>query len=152
MFAHRFVFVLSFLMMVGSLYVSTFGDPIANLYLWDLRNVHKGITPCMMCRYIRMSSYPLVLISWLNLRYHDIKHTYLLKAFAWLTLGFCLYKYYLELSWMNSVVCTWEVSCSEPGIIYAGFITLSLLGIVTALAILCVLYFQDFKQNKKISK
>lgn len=137
---YRIIFILSLLMMMWSLYIGSFWDPISNIISWELFITNNAIIPCTICWYIRMSSYPLVLISGLWLLYRNTTNRYLLKAFAWITLCLCIYKYLLEMSTINSVLCSVEIPCSDPWLIYGWFITLALMGIVSCIFMLIALY------------
>lgn len=149
----RIIFILAALSTLGSLYVGSFGDPIANRQSSSRRNPLNAIVPCNVCRYIRVFTYPAVLISAIGLIRKDAGSIYSLIWLAVLSLLFCAYKYALEM-WLlfnggDSFLCTnSSVDCAEAKPIYFGFITLALMGlVVNVLMIGCGYLF--LRDNKK---
>lgn len=147
------IFWLSLVSTLWSLYVEHFGDPVVNLMSWDLWNQSLGIAACNLCRYIRVFTYPLVVVSlaWILRKMPHVVH-----SIFWLSLicfGFCLYKYWLEMHrWVsggNPFLCvTGSVDCAEAKPLYFGFISLSMLGIVSNAIILWLSHRVDKEFHK----
>ena len=79
-----------------------FGDPVANLVSGDFWNQSLGIVACNLCRYIRIFTYPTVIISLVALYYNDVAAIRSIKTLAVICLLFCIYKYGLEMKlWSN---------------------------------------------------
>ena len=92
----RFIFVISLLSILGSLYYGYFGDPVLNSAANEWWNTANALAICEMCRYIRVCTYPLVLISGAALVYHDYKHIQYIWPLALLGFFAASYKYWLE--------------------------------------------------------
>lgn len=137
----RIIFWLSFLCTIGSLYIEHFGDPLVNIMSGDLWNQSLGIAACNICRYIRVFTYPTVILSLIGIAYNDKYVARSIAALAFVCLIFCMYKFGLEMRrWSNGTnpfLCvSWAVDCAEAKPEYAGFITLSLMwAVVNAIII-----------------
>jgi len=104
----RIVFVQSLLAMLGSLYFSNFGDPIANIANGTIFG-GVGFDPCHLCRRARILMYPLVLISLIGLIRKDTKIAYTILPLSFV--GIILTSYHYSIQWINSLNI---VSCA-PG-------------------------------------
>jgi disulfide bond formation protein DsbB len=56
------MFIIALAMMLGSLYIENFGDPVTNLMHGIIFPTGKGYAPCTLCRYERICMYPMVVI------------------------------------------------------------------------------------------
>lgn len=131
----RIIFWLSLICTLWSLYVEHFGDPLANIISGDLWNQSLGIVACNLCRYIRVFTYPIVLLSAVGLLFNDKSAGRYIFSLAFVCLFFCIYKFGLEMKWWsdwsNPFLCvTWTADCAEAKPVYGWFITLSLMGII----------------------
>lgn len=141
----RIIFWLSFVATLGSLYIEHFGEPLANIMSWNLWDQSLGIVACNLCWYIRIFTYPVAIISLLAILYNDKNVGRYTMALAFICLWFCLYKYGLEMkrrsNGANPFLCvTGSVDCADAKPLYFGFITLSAMGIVINLIIICLSY------------
>lgn len=150
----RIIFWLSLISTLWSLYIEHFGDPVLNVMSGDFRNQSLGIAACNICRYIRVFTYPTVVVSLIGLIYHDRNVARSILALSGICLLFCVYKFGLEMRWWsngtNPFLCvTGTVDCAEAKPVYAGFITLSLMGaVVNAI----IIYFSYLILNTKNDK
>lgn len=129
----RTIFFVSILWMLGSMYVSYFGDPRQNIRAWDMRNTALGISPCTLCRYTRICLFPIVPISFIAWRHHDTKIRKTILPLAIIGLIISTYIWGIEmhrraksnaLCGINSVVPCWD-----PKLLYWGWFTLATAGI-----------------------
>lgn len=54
------IFFQALIAMLGSLYYSNFGDPVANIQAGNFFPTEGGYEPCSMCRWARILMYPIV--------------------------------------------------------------------------------------------
>ncbi len=135
------IFLQALVATLGSLYFSTYGDPVANLMSGRLFPTSGGFEPCELCWFGRILMYPLVLISGVALLKEDRKFTdYVLPlSIPGLALGF--YHYGLQkFAFPNPFRCTAANPCSALQVDYLGFITIPFLEfvaftVITGLAI-----------------
>lgn len=129
------ILCISLLASLGSLYVSSYGDPIANLLTGDLRNPLLGMPPCTLCRYVRVMLFPIVIMSIVALLRRDRQIRVTMLPFSVLGFIVALYSYGLEMHRRTQVgqLCGINagVNCGEAPLMYGGRITLSLAGMVT---------------------
>lgn len=133
------ILVISIIGMILSLYMWYYGDPIANILTGSLRDTSNALIPCTLCRYARIALYPIVMISWAWLLYHD-HHS--VKYIVWLSLvGVIITSYQRALqSWVisESAVCiVGSKSCAIIDWQYYGF-TIPMLAWVAFMIILWV--------------
>lgn len=144
-----YIFIFSLIATLWSLYVWYFWDPIANLKTFDLRNKANAILPCNLCRYIRICTYPILIICMSMILTDNISKSsvYSILTLSILWLFFSVYKYYIEhFSHTNSYLCTGSAAdCSSTGLEYFGFISLSLLSMV-------IFWFFIYASTKIIKK
>lgn len=146
------IFWISLISTLGSLYIEHFGDPVMNLTSGDFWNQSMGIAACNLCWYIRVFTYPLVVISlvWIIRKHPHVVHS--IFRLSLICFGFCVYKYGLEMHWRvnggNPFLCvTWSVDCAEAKPLYFGFITLALMGVFTNSIIMVLCYLVDKKYH-----
>ncbi len=146
-----FVFFVSLLWVLGSLYLSTYGDPVVNLMSWDFFNTLNGIAACDMCRYIRVVMFPLPVISWIALWKNDNKvfHTILILA----AIGFwlALYKYWIQYRWWWSVLCDRRATtpCSSMDVEYFGFMSMAFFWMVAFLSMMITSIYAIYSQDSQ---
>lgn len=125
------VFIQAFLATSGSLYYSTFGDPIANLMVGNLFPVNEGFTPCLLCWFSRILMYPLVFISYVALIRKDRYFSDYVLPFS--ILGMLLSTYHYILQKFPGVLTAFECSATHPcnamEVDYFGFITIPFLAL-----------------------
>lgn len=127
--------------MLGSLYFSSFGDPVFNLRYGNLFPDGSGFPPCDLCWYARILLYPMVLITAIGIIKKDKKFTdYIIVPSI---MGILLTGYHYTLQKFPIVTifkCTEINPCSALDVNYFGFITIPLLAFIAFvfLTLLCV--------------
>ena len=147
------IFVLSVVATCMSLYYSFYGDIYVNIIDWVLFDTTRAIKPCDMCWYMRIAQYPLVLLSWLTLRYKDYvatrKHIIWLSV-LWLVISW--YKVLLEYGviklWDSGLCSFWSVvSCDQATSLFWTPISLATAWfVVFVIIIICSLLVSTEKQ------
>jgi len=137
------VLVLSSIAMLGSLYYGYFGDPFSNILTGEWFVLDNWFPPCALCWYIRIVTFPLVLISAVALNKRIDGIMAIVRPFAWIWLIFAGYNYYLEKFASSSTFCNTLAngtgpSCTISYVNYFGFVTIPFLGIILFLLILLV--------------
>lgn len=132
---HGIVFLQAFVGMIGSLYFSTYGDPVRNIAEMNLFDTSRGLPPCELCWYARVLMYPMVFIAALAWIKKDRKFMdyILVLSVPGILLG--IYHYMLQKIPSTPVLCGGPVSCATIDVQYFGFITIPLLGLVGFLII-----------------
>ena len=124
-FRTEIIFALSFVSVIGSLFYSEI--------------LH--MPPCSLCWYGRITMYPIALISAVAL-YHNKKDArdYI---FPLSILGFIISAYHLavQAKWIGSYLCSTEAatSCSDVQLMYYGFLTIPMMGIIVYTTIIALL-------------
>lgn len=122
------IFLQSLVAMLGSLYYSTFGDPVQNIMAGRFFPSHGGFTPCELCWYARILMYPIVPISIIALLTEDRKFTKYVLPLAIPGILLELYHYGLQKwNFPNAFQCTAANPCSALQVDYFGFITIPFL-------------------------
>ncbi len=125
------IVVLAAVASLGSLYYSTFGEPVVNMVDGNFFPVGMGIAPCDLCWYTRILMYPIVLIGLLSLIKKDkqgIDYSLIL-----IVPGFFLSLYHVmavQLSLGQHVACTDFNPCATGGVHYFGFLSMPMLSLV----------------------
>ncbi len=138
--------------MLGSLYYSTFGDPIHNILVRNLFPVGNGLLPCELCWFARILLYPITLISLVGMLKEDRKFTdYVLPLSV---IGICLETYHYALQRFNIASpfgCTLVNPCNALQVQYFGFITIPFLALLAFISItlLCIWNWRINKQREK---
>lgn len=146
------IFLQALVATLGSLYYSTYGDPVVNLTSGRLFPSSGGFEPCELCWFGRILMYPLVVLSGVALLKEDRKFTdYVLPmSIPGLLLGF--YHYGLQkLSFPNPFRCTAANPCSALQVNYLGFITIPLLEFV-AFCVITGLAVWQVKTRRKLAQ
>lgn len=145
---YKYIFVISLLATLGSLYIENFGDPVANLMDGIVFDTTRGILACTMCRYIRMCMYPLVLISGTALIKKQRNAYLFMQPLMRIWTGFSIWKRVIQhFSLPSPVFCTPQIPCSLPDINYFGFISLSFLWIIAFVS----MYFITLRIKRLLS-
>lgn len=131
------IFIQASLAMLGSLYYSNFGDPVANFQAGELFVVANGFDPCRLCWWARILMYPIVLISGLALYFKDTKALRYIIALSIPGVGLEIYHYMLQkFDLVTSQACTMANPCEALKVDYFGFITIPFLCLTAFVVIL----------------
>ena len=124
------IFLISLVSTLGSLYFQYFWDPVVNLQAWNLFHWNWGFVPCLLCRWARIFMYPLVWISFFAIaKKRDYSELIILPSFLGILLEF--YQNYLaEKVEGYSVFCDPTTSCTTKWVDYFGFMTIPFLCLV----------------------
>lgn len=135
--ALKIIFAQSLLAMLGSLYYSNFGDPIAHLASGEILNPGNGFAPCHLCWWARILMYPIVAISGIGLFLNDknaLRYS-LFLAVPGSTLE--VYHYLLQKFDISTPqFCTLDNPCVAMSVDYFGFITIPFLCLIAFIVIL----------------
>lgn len=146
------IFVQSLAAMLGSLYYSTFGDPISNLAKNELFNTANGLVPCELCWYARILMYPLVVISYVGIARGDKRFTDYVLPFSILGIFLESYHYALQkLPIATFFTCTSGNPCNALQVNYAGFITIPFLCLL-AFSFITILAIMNTVINRQAEK
>jgi disulfide bond formation protein DsbB len=146
------VFLQALLAMMGSLYYSTFGDPVKNLISGRFFPSNGGFEPCELCWFGRILMYPLVFISGVALLKEDKKFTDYVLPLSVPGVALAFYHYGLQkLSFPNPFRCTAANPCSALQVNYLGFITIPFLELV-AFVVITALCVWQIKTRRELAK
>ncbi len=130
------IFVQSFVAMLGSLYYSTFGDPVVNWAAGSLWPADTGFTPCELCWFARILMYPLVAISYVAIAKQDRRFTDYVLPLSLTGIVLETYHYALQkLPIYNIFGCSLKNPCNAMEVNYFGFITIPLLCLIAFVVI-----------------
>ncbi len=143
------IFGMALVSMLGSLYFSNYGDPVANIAQSTLFPFAGGLPPCLLCWWARIFMYPIVFMSGVALATNDravAKYILPLSILGTVLTGYhyALQKFYV----MDLFKCSSFVPCSETQVNYLGFITIPLLGFVAFLLITIMALLLRFSSKK----
>lgn len=130
------IFIISWLAVLGSLYIGHFGDPVANLKTLDLFNSGNAIPPCDLCWYQRILIYPIAVVSSIGFYLKHRKSIYYIFVFALLNTAVALYHIYIQETGFSIIPCGLGRPCNVKEFEYLGFITMPVLSVLTSLTIL----------------
>lgn len=146
------IFLQSLVAMVGSLYYSTFGDPVANLAAGNLFRTGYAFTPCNLCWFARILMYPIVFISYVGIAKKDKCFTDYVLALAIPGILLEIYHYAIQkLPIQTHFGCSLENPCNALQVNYFGFITIPFLCLV-AFLIITILAVLNTLANKEHNK
>lgn len=147
------IFVQALLATLGSLYYSTFGDPVMN-FMNGTPFVSYGFTPCELCWFSRILMYPLVFISLVGLLKKDKKFTDYILPFPLLGIPLSIFHYLLQhVKLPINTPCTLNSPCSALQVEYLGFITIPFLALTAYIVILiCVILHMRYNKRLELSK
>lgn len=130
------IFIVSLTATLGSLYYGYFGDPLAQIATGDYFNPDNALTICELCRYARILTYPITILSGVALARRDANIAVYTAIFSFLCLILESYHYGLQkFNIPTSQLCTWSKPCNALDINYLWFITIPFLCGVAALII-----------------
>ncbi len=131
------IFIQAFIAMLGSLYFSNFGDPVANAQSGSIFPADSGFQPCSLCRWSRILMYPLAWFSLWGLMRKDRK---IVSIFQWVSLAGILlsaYHYILQKTTIikTSAFCTMQNPCDALQVDYFGVVTIPFMALVAYIII-----------------
>lgn len=142
------IFIQALIATLGSLYYSTFGDPVANLLNGSFINVGGGFMPCLLCWFARILMYPIVLISGVGIFKGDRDFTTYVLPLSIPGIFLEIYHYALQKLPIETLIpCTSGNPCSAMQVNYLGFITIPFLCLV-AFVIITILAIINIRINR----
>ncbi len=145
------IFLQALVATMGSLYFSTFGDPLRNLQDGRLFPSSGGFEPCELCWFGRILMYPLVLISGVALLKEDKGFTDYVLPLSIPGVALAFYHYGLQkLNFPNPFRCTAANPCSALQVNYFGFMTIPFLEFV-AFCVITALAVWQVKTRRKLA-
>jgi disulfide bond formation protein DsbB len=152
-FINYLIFLQALVATFGSLYYSTYGDPVVNLMAGRLFPSEGGFVPCELCWFSRILMYPMMITSAVALIKEDRKFTdYILPvSIPGILLSF--YHYGLQkFDFPNPFRCTAANPCSALQVNYLGFITIPFLALIAYVVItaLAIWYIKTRREIEKI--
>lgn len=142
------IFFQSLVATLGSLYYSTFGDPIKNFQNGNIFNGEAPFEPCNLCWYARILMYPITIITAIAMYRKDRNFTYYTAIFSYLGILLEIYHYSLQkLNFSNIFQCTFDNPCNAMEVNYLGFITIPFLCLIafTIVFISSILHIKKYK-------
>lgn len=128
------IFLISLLGLLGSLYYSNFGDFVIDLMNWQLF-VGEGLEPCHLCWWARIFTYPIVLISAVALLTRDYTVWKYILPMSILGIFLEAYHYILQIFSLHNWFCDPANPCSALDVIYFGFVTIPFLALIAFILI-----------------
>lgn len=130
------IFLQAFVATLGSLYYSTYGDPVANLMAGTLFVAGAGFVPCLLCWFARILMYPIAFISTVGILKNDRHFTDYVLVLSLPGIFLELYHYALQMfQFETSFGCTMDNPCNALQVAYFGFITIPFLCLVAFVVI-----------------
>lgn len=130
-----------FVGVVGSLYLSAYGDPIANIISGNIFPIDSGLLPCTLCWFGRILFYPLLPIVLVGYLKSDKNlPDYILPLSISGTVLTAYHYGTQKLGFAALETCSASVPCDEIQLEYLGFITIPLLACV-GFAVITMLAF-----------
>lgn len=124
------IFLQALVAMIGSLYFSTFGDPVKNLIAGQLFQ-GEGLHPCDLCWLARILMYPLVIITYVGIAKNDKRFTDYVLPLSFLGLLLESYHYALQKLPIPTLFgCSLANPCNALQVNYLGFITIPFLCLI----------------------
>lgn len=146
------IFVVALTATLGSLYFSTFGDPVKNMMNGALFALGGGLTPCELCWFARILMYPMVLISYVGIAKKDRHFTDYMLPMVILGIPLEIYHYAIQKLPISSVFgCSMENPCNALQVNYGEFITIPFLAL-TAFVVLAMLIACNMYINRQLDK
>jgi len=129
------IFLQYWLATLGSLYYSTFGDPVTS-WVQSRTLIGDPLTPCTLCWFARILMYPGVFISLVGIIKNDKKFTDYTLALAMPGIALEIYHYAIQkLALETSFTCSLANPCSALQVNYFGFITIPFLCLVAFMVV-----------------
>lgn len=131
----KHIFRISLLGTIGSLYISSYGDPWLNLTQNNLRNSANAALPCTLCWYVRICLFPIVLMSGVGILKKEKQITTPIIILSALGILLSIYIRWTEMHrWTkNAELCGINsiIPCGNPPILRWWRFTLATAGIIT---------------------
>lgn len=146
------IFYQAFLGTLGSLYYSTFGDPVANLSSGNLFPPNSGFVPCELCWFARILMYPMVFISIVGILKNDKKFVDYILPLSIMGIFLEIYHYSIQKFDIKTIYqCTSANPCNAMEVNYLGFITIPFLGLIafTLITVLSLWYRKQVVTNNE---
>jgi disulfide bond formation protein DsbB len=144
-----FIFLQSFVATLGSLYYSTFGDPVKNILEGNPFPYASGLMPCELCWFARILMYPIVILSAVGMIKEDKKFTDYILPLSVIGIFLDIFHYGLQkFNWQNPFGCTLANPCNALQVEYLGFITIPFLAL-TAFIVITILSVWHRSLNAK---
>lgn len=144
------IFLQSLVATLGSLYFSTFGDPVANWQSSNLFPFGDGFVPCELCWFARILMYPMVFISYIGIAKKDRRFTDYLLPMAIIGIFLDSYHYAIQkLPIPTFFTCSAQNPCSALQVDYFGFVTIPFLALV-AFSVITVLAVINTILNRRV--
>jgi disulfide bond formation protein DsbB len=145
------IFIQALVATAGSLYYSTFGDPVKNFIAGNLFPYGEGLEPCVLCWFARILMYPIMILSYVGIAKQDKKFTDYVLALSVPGILLELYHYAIQkLPIPTFFTCSSTNPCNALQVNYFGFITIPFLALVafTTITIAAVINTTFNKSNK----
>lgn len=143
------IFLQALVATLGSLYYSTFGDPVANIIAGNLLPIGMGLTPCSLCWFARILMYPIVPLSTVGILKNDKRFTDYVLPLSIMGIFLDTYHYSLQKTKFDlHIGCSVENPCNALQVQYFGFITIPLLALI-AFIVITVLAVLNFWLNQE---
>lgn len=124
------IFVQYWLATAGSLFYSTYGDPVNNI-IEEGTLIGVGLVPCTLCWFARILMYPGLFISFVGFIKNDKLFTDYTFALSLPGIALEIYHYSIQkLSIANNFSCSAANPCDALNVDYFGFITIPFLCLV----------------------
>lgn len=146
-----FIFAQAVIALLGSLYLSNFGDPVRNIMDGVLFDAARAYDPCHLCWWARILMYPIVLISLVGIIKKDKRFTDYILPLAIPGVVLTIYHYSLQMFPADSgfgAVCDLTNPCSAIHLIYLDFITIPFMALV-AFCVITVLSIINWNMNRQ---
>lgn len=145
------IFLQALVAMFGSLYYSTFGDPVKNLMAGNLLR-GEAFHPCDLCWWARILMYPMVFISYVGIAKGDKRFTTYLLPLSFLGILLDSYHYGIQkLPIPTLFSCSQANPCNALQVDYWGFITIPFLALV-AFTVIFVFSVVNTLINREVDK
>lgn len=149
---YTLIFLQALAAVAGSLYFSTYGDPLANIAVGSLFPADAGFPPCILCWWARILMYPILVISGVGLLKEDKNFVQYVLPLSFAGILLEIYHYSLQkLPIVNIQPCTLHNPCEAMSVNYLGFITIPFLCLVAFVVIFVCSSLVTFAHRKKQS-
>ena len=149
------IFLQALVATLGSLYYSSFGDPVVNLGNGVPFPLNGGFAPCTLCWFGRILMYPITVLTIVAGAKNDKQFTDYILPFSITGIALSTYHYLLQkTNWATPFNCTANFPCNAMEVNYFGFITIPMLALVAYIVIttLCLAYKYLVKKEVSIKE
>lgn len=143
------IFFLGLISMLGSLYFSNYGDPVANVLAGTPFPEGGGFFPCNLCWWARICMYPIMALSLIGIIRRDIYSIWYilpLSAFGVLVSGY--HTLIQQLPSAAILPCDTSNPCTYNPVEYFGFISIPMLA-VASFVLITVLSIEIWPRKEK---